>query len=28
MYEPSKYGLSPIQRVITLPGGNRKVAEK
>jgi uncharacterized protein YfaS (alpha-2-macroglobulin family) len=28
MYEPSKYGLSPIQRVITLPGGNSKVAEK
>ncbi|MDH4475894.1 MAG: alpha-2-macroglobulin family protein [Verrucomicrobiaceae bacterium] len=28
MYEPSKHGLSPIQRVITLPGGNRKVAEK
>lgn len=28
MYEPSKYGLSPIQRVITLPGGNGKVAER
>jgi uncharacterized protein YfaS (alpha-2-macroglobulin family) len=26
MYEPSKYGLSPTQRVITLPGGNAKVA--
>jgi uncharacterized protein YfaS (alpha-2-macroglobulin family) len=28
MYEPSKYGLSPIQRVITLPGGSHKVAER
>ena len=28
MYEPSKYGLSPTQRVITLPGVNAKVAGK
>lgn len=28
MYEPSKYGLSPTQRVITLPNGNAKVAER
>lgn len=26
MYEPSKYGLSPTQRVITRPSGNAKVA--
>lgn len=28
MYQPDKYGLSPTQRVRTLPSGNAKVAEK
>jgi alpha-2-macroglobulin len=28
MYEPSKYGLSPTQRVITLPSGQAKVVER
>jgi alpha-2-macroglobulin len=28
MYEPSKHGLSPTQRVITLPSGQAKVVER
>jgi uncharacterized protein YfaS (alpha-2-macroglobulin family) len=28
MYQPDKYGLSPTQRIRTLPSGNTKVAEK
>jgi len=28
MYQPDKYGLSPTQRIRTLPSGNAKVAEK
>lgn len=28
MYEPSKYGLSPTRRVITLPSGSAKMAER
>jgi len=28
MYEPNKYGLTPTQRVRTLPSGNANVAGK
>jgi uncharacterized protein YfaS (alpha-2-macroglobulin family) len=28
MYQPDKYGLSPTQRIRTLPSGNTKVADK
>jgi len=28
MYQPDKYGLSPTQRIRTLPSGNAKVADK